>query len=83
LRASFAGFARPTLAFVRRLRVLWWVLVGVGFAGAVALTIAVYLFDSTPSHLLFAALPAYGVALGLTRSWLKGRSGADDGRLSR
>lgn len=83
MRASFAGCARPTLAFVRRSGVLWWVLVGVGFAGAVALTIAVYLFDSMPSHLLFAALPAYGVALGLTRSWLKGRSGAGDGRLSR
>ena len=68
------GIRVTTLGPVSRLRVLWWVLVGVGFAGAVALTTAVYLFESTPPHLVFAALPAYGVALGLTRSLLKGRS---------
>ncbi|MCW6006583.1 hypothetical protein K1W54_18650 [Micromonospora sp. CPCC 205371] len=68
---------------MRRLRVWWWVLVGIGLTGAVALATAVYLFDSTPSPLLLAALPAYGVALGITRSWLKDRSGSDDRGLAR
>ncbi|XVV10113.1 hypothetical protein ACQP2X_35445 [Actinoplanes sp. CA-131856] len=60
-----------------RSRVIWWVLVGVGVAYALALTVAIYTLDATPGHLVFAVLPAYGVALGLTRRWFKRGSGAN------
>ena len=53
---------------------MWWVLVGVGFAGVSAMFIAIFVLDLTPPHLLFAALPAYGIALGLVRSSLRYRS---------
>ncbi|MFC3744729.1 hypothetical protein [Paractinoplanes deccanensis] len=56
-----------------RARTLWWLLAGAGAAGAIALLTAVSLFDQTPSPLLVAALPAYGVTLGLTRSRLTRR----------
>jgi hypothetical protein len=75
--------ARAYTRTVRRAYVLWWIGVCVGVAGASALLIAVYLFDSEPSHLLFAALPAYGIALGLARRWLPGRSGSNDSPLPR
>jgi hypothetical protein len=64
---------------VVQLRGLWWVLVGVGAAGAVALSTTVYLLDATPSHLLCAALPAYGIVLGVARSRLKVRTDSDTG----
>jgi hypothetical protein len=54
---------------------VWWVFAGIGFAGATALLVAVFLFDAEPPGLVLIALPLYGVALGVARHWLKGRSG--------
>ncbi|MFF5235350.1 hypothetical protein [Dactylosporangium sp. NPDC000521] len=60
---------------MRRAHVVWWVLVGVGFAGVLAMFFAIFVLDLTPPHLLFAALPVYGIALGLWRNSLRDRSG--------
>ncbi|MFF5079413.1 hypothetical protein ACFY36_20335 [Actinoplanes sp. NPDC000266] len=62
-----------------RSRVLWGILVGVGCVYAMALLTMSYLFDATPSHLYFAGLPLYGVALGLLRGRLRDR--ADSGNI--
>jgi hypothetical protein len=68
---------------VKRTLALWWVLAGVGLAGWVALLTAIYLYDLTPSHLLFAALGAYSAALSLARMWIERRSGSDSSHPSR
>ncbi|MEU0562337.1 hypothetical protein [Dactylosporangium maewongense] len=59
---------------MKRADVVWWVLLGTGFAFAVAMFIAIFIFDVTPPHLLFAALPAFAIAATLSRSWLRDRS---------
>jgi hypothetical protein len=55
---------------------VWWIFASVGFAGATALLVAVLMFDAEPPDLVLIAPPFYGLALGVTRHLLKGRSGS-------
>jgi hypothetical protein len=63
--------ARTYTRAMRRADVVWWVLLGVGFAVVVAMFVAIFILDVTPPPLLFAAPPAFGVAASLSRSWLR------------
>jgi hypothetical protein len=65
---------------MRRAQVVWWALLGAGCAVATATFIAIFILDVTPPPLLFAALPAFGLAAGLLRSWLRDRPGHLHGR---
>ncbi|MDG6101629.1 hypothetical protein Daura_38795 [Dactylosporangium aurantiacum] len=61
---------------MRRADLVWWVLLGAGSAFAAAM----FMLDKTPPHLLFAVLPAFGIAATLSRSWLRARSSHSRGR---